>query len=88
VRADTAPNDRLQLLIAQAGISYEALARSVCHIAAENGDNGLRANKSSVAHWIAGTRPQPRTARLPRRGPVTTLGASTHARRSRARLRR
>ncbi|GIG00256.1 Tat pathway signal protein [Catellatospora citrea] len=60
--AKTAPNDRLQLLIAQAGVSYEALARSLCHIAAENGDHTLRANKSAVAHWVAGTRPQPRTA--------------------------
>ncbi|WP_144127167.1 hypothetical protein [Catellatospora sichuanensis] len=49
-------------LIAQSGVSYEALARSVCHIAAENGDHSLRADKSSVAHWVAGTRPQPRTA--------------------------
>ncbi|MEV0460310.1 Tat pathway signal protein [Catellatospora methionotrophica] len=60
--AKTAPNNRLQLLIAQAGVSYEALARSVCHIATENGDHTLRANKSAVAHWVAGTRPQPRTA--------------------------
>ncbi|GAA1607316.1 Tat pathway signal protein [Catellatospora bangladeshensis] len=62
MRADAPRNDRLYALIAQSGISYEALARSVCHIAAENGDTSLRANKSSVAHWIAGTRPQPRTA--------------------------
>ncbi|GHJ43785.1 Tat pathway signal protein [Catellatospora sp. TT07R-123] len=59
----SAPNDQLLLLIAQAGVSYEALARSVRQIAAENGDNALRANKSAVAHWVSGTRPQPRTAR-------------------------
>jgi hypothetical protein len=61
VSGKTAPNDRLQYLIAQAGVSYEALARSVCQIAAENSDHALRANKSSVAHWVAGMRPQPRT---------------------------
>ncbi|HEX5144948.1 MAG TPA: hypothetical protein VFW21_13870 [Mycobacterium sp.] len=55
------PNDRLQFLIAQAGISYESLARTVGQVATENGDRSLRCNKSSVAHWVAGMRPQPRT---------------------------
>ena len=56
------PNDRLQHLIAQVGVSYAALARTVCQVAAENGDQGFRCDKSFVAHWVAGTRPQPRTA--------------------------
>lgn len=31
-------------------------------IAAENGDPSLRANRSAVAHWVAGVQPRPATA--------------------------
>lgn len=55
-------NARLSAVIAEAGCTYEALARAVQRVAQENGDTGLRANKSAVAHWVAGTQPQPRTA--------------------------
>ena len=70
--AGRGPNDRLQHLIAQAGVSYAALARTVCQVAAENGERGFRCDKSSVAHWVAGTRPQPRTAG----GPLARATAS------------
>src|SRR5262249_48884417 len=45
-----------------AGVSYAALARTVCEVAGENGDRDFRCDKSSVGHWVAGTRPQQRTA--------------------------
>ncbi|GIG63159.1 Tat pathway signal protein [Longispora fulva] len=55
------PNLRLRDVIAATGWTYEALARSICRIAAENGEV-LRTNKSAVAHWVDGTRPAERTA--------------------------
>jgi hypothetical protein len=55
-------NNALQLLIAETRTSYESLARLMCQVAAEGGDLTLRANKSAVAHWVAGTRPQSQTA--------------------------
>lgn len=57
----TPVNGCLAAVIAEAGITYEAVARGVRQVAAENGDRTLRANKSAVAHWVAGTQPQPRT---------------------------
>jgi hypothetical protein len=57
----TPVNYRLTAVIAEAGLTYEAVARAVRQVAAENGDRTLRANKSAVAHWVAGTRPLPRT---------------------------
>jgi hypothetical protein len=59
---DSQPNSRLAAMICQAGLTYDAVARAVRQVAAENGDRTLRANKSAVAHWVAGTRPHPRTA--------------------------
>ncbi|MEZ0115137.1 tetratricopeptide (TPR) repeat protein [Catenulispora sp. EB89] len=56
-----APNDRLREAIAASGLGYEAVARAVVRIAAENGDV-LRTNKSAVAHWVAGVEPSARTA--------------------------
>lgn len=56
------PNDRLRELIAEAGLSYEAVARSVRGVAAEVGTE-LRTNKSAVAHWVAGTPPAEDTGR-------------------------
>jgi len=52
---------RLRALIAEAGCTYESLARSINVIARENGDMHLRANRSSVAHWVAGSVPARRT---------------------------
>jgi hypothetical protein len=52
---------RLRALIAEAGCTYESLARSINIIARENGDMHLRANRSSVAHWVAGSVPARRT---------------------------
>lgn len=57
-----APNERLRAAIRQAGSSYDALARTICSIAYENGDQKLRCNKSSVAHWVAGSVPSGRTS--------------------------
>lgn len=57
----TAPNSDLRRLIAEAGVSYQALASTICQIAVEHGDRQLRANKSSIAHWTAGTRPHSRS---------------------------
>lgn len=52
---------RLRALITEAGCTYETLARSINVIARENGDTHLRANRSSVAHWVAGSVPARRT---------------------------
>lgn len=55
------PNQRLREMIAACGMSYEAVARAVVRVAAENGEV-LRTNRSAVAHWIAGTAPGERTS--------------------------
>jgi len=49
-------NPRLRDVIAATGWTYEALARAVRRVAAENGED-LRTNKSAVAHWVDGVRP-------------------------------
>jgi hypothetical protein len=56
------PNERLLAAIRESRLTYGAVARSVCRIAAENGDHAVRTNASAVAHWVAGTHPAPRTA--------------------------
>jgi tetratricopeptide (TPR) repeat protein len=61
-KTDSEPNYSLRLRIAEAGVSYGALAQAIRQIAHENGDHQQRATKASVAHWVAGTRPHPRTA--------------------------
>ena len=48
-------------MIAACGMSYDAVARSVVRVAAENGEV-LRTNRSAVAHWVAGTGLGERTA--------------------------
>lgn len=50
------PNVRLRETIAAVGGTYEALARDVRRIAAENGEI-LQTNKSAVAHWVNGAQP-------------------------------
>lgn len=55
-------NPQLRAAIVASGWTYEALARAVRRVAAENGEI-LRTNKSAVAHWVAGARrPSGRTA--------------------------
>lgn len=54
-------NAQLRDTIAVLGCTYEALAKDVRRIAAENGEV-LQTNKSAVAHWVNGTRPTNRTA--------------------------
>ncbi|MEU7259078.1 helix-turn-helix transcriptional regulator [Streptomyces rimosus] len=49
------PNIRLREAIAASGHTYEALARGVRRIAAENGEI-IHTNKSAVSHWVKGTR--------------------------------
>lgn len=53
--ARSAPNSRLRDAIREVGCTYEALARDVRRIAAENGEI-LQTNKSAVSHWANGTR--------------------------------
>ncbi|MBB5157580.1 hypothetical protein [Saccharopolyspora phatthalungensis] len=48
-------------MITTCGLSYDGVARAVVRIAAENGEV-LGTNKSAVAHWVAGTEPNERTA--------------------------
>lgn len=49
------PNVRLRDAVAEAKCTYEALARAVRQVAAENGEL-IQTNKSAIAHWINGTR--------------------------------
>ncbi|QTE00158.1 tetratricopeptide repeat protein [Streptomyces cyanogenus] len=61
--AQREPNSRLRETIGAMGCTYEALARDIRRIAAENGDT-LQTNKSAVSHWVNGIRqPTVRTAR-------------------------
>ncbi|WP_455351331.1 hypothetical protein [Streptomyces sp. SYSU K217416] len=56
------PNHKLRDLVAESGVTYEALATAVRAVAAECGAV-LRTNKSAVEHWIAGTAPRGDTGR-------------------------
>ncbi|MGF1645370.1 MAG: tetratricopeptide repeat protein [Kineosporiaceae bacterium] len=55
------PVTALRVLLGEAGCTYDQLARTVVTVARENGDHRLQANRSSVAHWLAGRTPVPRT---------------------------
>jgi hypothetical protein len=48
-------------MITACAMSYDAVARAVVRVAAENGEV-LRTNKSAVAHWVAGAEPSGRTS--------------------------
>lgn len=50
-------NEALVDLLKEAGLTYDALARAVIRVAAENGDHGLRTNRSAVGGWIRGVPP-------------------------------
>ncbi|NYI76623.1 tetratricopeptide repeat protein [Nocardioides panzhihuensis] len=50
-------NETLADLIKESGYTYDALARAVARVAVENGDGGLRTNRSAVAHWVRGVTP-------------------------------
>jgi len=56
------PNRQLRDLVAESGLTYEAVAKSVRAVAAECG-LALRTNKSAVEHWIAGATPRGDTGR-------------------------
>ncbi|MCX4905473.1 tetratricopeptide repeat protein [Streptomyces sp. NBC_00878] len=53
--ASREPTSRLREIIDATGCTYEALARDVRRVAAENGEI-LQTNKSAVSHWANGTR--------------------------------
>lgn len=55
-------NRRLRDLVAESGLTYQALASAVRAVAAENGV-ALRTNKSAVEHWISGSTPRADTGR-------------------------
>lgn len=54
------PNSQLRDTITSTGWTYDAVARAVRRVAAENGEL-LRTNKSAVAHWVEGSQPSGRT---------------------------
>ncbi|MFJ2704455.1 tol-pal system YbgF family protein [Streptomyces sp. NPDC087428] len=56
------PNHKLRDLVTETGWTYGALAKAVRAVAAECG-TGLRTNKSTVEHWIAGVTPAGDTGR-------------------------
>ncbi|MFE3826879.1 hypothetical protein [Streptomyces sp. NPDC059092] len=66
------PNPRLAALLGEAGWSAAELARAVNGLGAAQG-LPLRYDRTSVAHWLAGSRPRP---------PVPALVASAFSRRS------
>lgn len=51
----TSGSSRLRDAINAAGCTYEALAKDVRRIAAENGEL-LQTNKSAISHWVGGAR--------------------------------
>ncbi|CCK24394.1 hypothetical protein BN159_8490 [Streptomyces davaonensis JCM 4913] len=53
--APRGPNSRLRDVIEAIGCTYEAVAKDIRRIAAENGEI-LQTNKSAVSHWANGTR--------------------------------
>lgn len=58
-----AANHSLRALLSVADWTLEALARSVNALGAENG-TPLHYDRTSVAHWLAGSLPRPRTREL------------------------
>lgn len=56
------PNVQLSALVAESGLTYEALAKAVRAVAAECGAD-LRTNKSNVEHWLGGSLPRGDTPR-------------------------
>ncbi|MER8117011.1 hypothetical protein [Streptomyces sp. NPDC094031] len=53
----SAPNQQLRELIAEAGLTYEALAKAVRQVATECGV-ALGTNKGMIRHWLNGVVPQ------------------------------
>ncbi|MEV6046459.1 tetratricopeptide repeat protein [Streptomyces xanthochromogenes] len=53
--AQRAPNSRLRETIDAIGCTYEALAKDVRRVAAENGEI-TQTNKSAISHWVNGIR--------------------------------
>lgn len=49
------PNSRLRETIESVGCTFEALAKDVRRVAAENGEL-LQTNKSAISHWVSGAR--------------------------------
>ncbi|MGV9311828.1 hypothetical protein ACWDR0_06490 [Streptomyces sp. NPDC003691] len=56
-------NSRLARVIEESGLTYDAVARAVVHVAASAGDNTLRTSRSTVSYWVSGTPPHPATGR-------------------------
>jgi len=54
------PNDQLAAVIAEAGITYYALAREIRAVAAEAGER-LGTGPSAISYWVAGGTPSGRT---------------------------
>jgi hypothetical protein len=72
-------------MVEAAGCSYEALARLVVAVAAENGERALT-SRSAIAHWVGGTTPSGRmpaylaealTRRIGRRVTLADIGLGT-----------
>ncbi|MEV6048684.1 hypothetical protein [Streptomyces xanthochromogenes] len=57
------PNIQLKALVAESGLTYAALAKAVCSVAAECGGR-LHTNKSNIEHWITGSAPRGDTPRF------------------------
>ncbi|PPK66245.1 hypothetical protein V5P93_003962 [Actinokineospora auranticolor] len=62
-RRSRTPNTRLRDVVAEADLTYQALAAAVREVAAECGVC-LRTNKSNVEHWLSGAIPRTETVRF------------------------
>lgn len=76
-------NTLLRDVIKDAGVTYEALARSVRAVAGEAGDS-VRTNRSAIAHWVAGATPSEPTARYLAEA-LSPAPQTGHSRRDRSR---
>ncbi|MDG4865914.1 helix-turn-helix domain-containing protein, partial [Streptomyces sp. T-3] len=63
MRTRKLPNDRLRALMAEAGLSGAELARVVNALGAELGFS-VSYDRSTVSHWLTGTRPRPPAGQL------------------------
>lgn len=81
-RRPAQPNSALRFLLEETGWTQETLARAVTRLGTEAGVR-LHYDRTSVAHWLRGSRPEPRvqhlvaealSRRLARPVPVTELG--------------
>lgn len=71
MRSPRTPNQALRILLAEAGWSGARLAREVNALGAAQG-TPYHYDRTTVAHWLTGSRPRPSRAPARRSGPLAT----------------